>query len=462
MMMRTGIINKAMETIDFQKNDPFPESLAVLYEELMDEVKRKVIANSNDARRSPSKKRAEEMIFKRFGLKTDIDFGAHTAGAVIPFFMNYNHSFSEFISMWRDHGFLADQEKAMDKLKSKEGSIDLTNARLGGFFSEYEHKMWLGAKYWVDYGLTPMEAVAITIHEIGHAFTFYEFSDRMVSTNRVLMEIAKEVSKTNDPKKKSYILRELDFGKKISDSDYDAIVNGNNKVIVGARLFKLMNLAVTDQMGMLYYNRTTSEQMADNFAAKFGCGRHLITGLDKIYQMIGAEEKYRSTRIFNVIIELVMTMVIGVVVFLTLTAPAYLMLVLGGTSGIFWGAIVLCFFYLMFYLYLQSSRESNQYLTYDHLKDRYVRLRQQVIQELKDTTLDPEFIKGRLEDIEIMDKAIAETEVHRGFLNLIFRILSTDDRNAKAMVELNRDLEELANNDLFLASAKLNTLTNLK
>ena len=458
--MRTGIIKTAMETIDFQKNDPFPESLAILYEELMDEIKRNIITNSNDAKRSPYKKRAQDMIFKRFGLKTDIDFGAHTAGAVIPFFMNYNHSFNEFISFWRDYGYLADQEKAMDKLKSKEGTVNLSNATLGGFFSEYEHKMWLGAKYWLDYGLTPMEAAAITIHEIGHAFTYYEFSDRMASTNRVLMEIAKEVSKTNDPKKKSYLLKELDFGKKISDSDYDTIVNGNNKIIVGARLFKLMHLSVTDQMGMLHYNRTTSEQMADNFAAKFGCGRHLVTGLDKIYTKIAAEEKFASTRIFSMIIELVTVMAIGVLTFFTITSPTYVLLVLGGSGTMLWGAVVLCFFYLMFYLYMQSSRESNQHMTYDHLKDRYTRLRQQVIQELKDTTLDTEFVKGRLQDIEIMDKAIAETEVHRGLLNLIFRIFSTDDRNAKAMVDLNRDLEALANNDLYLASAKLNTLTN--
>lgn len=455
--MRRGIISTAMETIDFQKKDPFPLALSVMFEELMDKVKRNVYKSSNETRRSEYKEKIENLIYDRFGIKTKVDLGAYTAGAVIPFLMNFNHSFNEHAATWREYGLLADQEKALANIKSKEGTIDLARAKLGGFFSEFEHNMWLGVKVWVDIGLQPMEGVAITIHEIGHAFTYYEFSDRMSSTNRVLSELAKEVSTTNDPKKKSYILKDLDFGKKLSDSDIDTIINSPNKIIIGARLFKLMHLSVKDQMDMLYYNRTTSEQMADNFAAKFGVGRYLVSGLDRLSHAYFDPDKYRSLRILNTTIDLVKaTVLIGFTIF-TLMSPVLILTAVGGGS-IFMGVLGLLFLYFMIYVGLWSERESNQYMTYDHLKDRYTRVRQQAIQELKDTTLDPEYVKNRLQDIELIDKAIESTVTYRSVFNLLFRIVSSDDRDAKATIEINRDLEALANNDLYLMSAKLSTL----
>ena len=146
-MMRQGIISAAMETIDFQKKDPFPLALSVMFEELMDKVKRNVYKSSNETRRSEYKEKIENLIYDRFGIKTKVDLGAYTAGAVIPFLMNFNHSFNEHAATWREYGLLADQEKALANIKSKEGTIDLARAKLGGFFSEFEHNMWLGLRY---------------------------------------------------------------------------------------------------------------------------------------------------------------------------------------------------------------------------------------------------------------------------------------------------------------------------
>ena len=459
-MARTGIIQVANESIDFQRNDPFVRDLARCYSDIMQDIKDKKFQYRSDLRMSRYKKEIENLIYDRFGIKTDVDIGTPEFGMVSIFMVNPNHSFTDLADLYRQYDLLADQDKALANIKSKEGTVDLDKAKVTGFFSEYVHDMWLGISSWAAHGLTPMESVAITIHEIGHAFTWYEYADRLTRTNRVMSELTYELMNTNDPKKKRYILKDLPKGSRLTDSDIDTIVNGNNRVIVGLRLLKLTGITVNDQMGMGFYNRTTPEQMADNFVAKFGVGKDLVTGLDKVYTHYRRPEKSLVARLhlgyFDVLlitVFLVFTILLYMGVLTVLNTPVGLALVVA--------AVLLYFTYRNWSDYADevgSRRESNQYMSYDHLKDRYTRVRQQIIQELKDPTLPKDYVTQCIEKLEVIDKCIATTEDYRGIINLLFRLFSTDDRDAKAMVDLNRELEALANNDLYLMSAKLSTL----
>ena len=459
-MGRTGIIQVANESIGVQRKDPFVRELARCYSEIMQDIKDKKFQYRSDLRMSRYKNEIENLIYDRFGIKTNVDIGTSEFGMVNIFIMNPNHSFTDLADLYRQYDLLADSEKALANIKSKEGTVDLDKAKVTGFFSEFVHDMWLGISSWASHGLTPMEGVAITIHEIGHAFTWYEYSDRLTRTNRVMSELTHELMDTNDPKKKRYILKDLPMGSKLTDSDIDTIVNGSNRVIVGLRLLKLTGIAIDDQMGMGFYNRTTSEQMADNFAAKFGVGRDLVTGLDKIYAYYRRPEKSLVARMFLNFFDILL-----LYAFLHYTILLYIGVLglLSATIGlaVVMAAVSLYFIYHKWSVYASevgNRRESKQYMTYDHLKDRYTRVRQQIIQELKDPTLPKDYVTQCIEKLEVIDKCIATTEDYRGIINLLFRLFSADDRDAKAMVDLNRELEALANNDLYLMSAKLSTL----
>ena len=459
-MGRIGIMQVANESIDFQRNDPFVRELARCYSDIMQDIKDKKFESRTDLRMSRYKKEIDKLIFDRFGIKTNVDIGTAEFGMVNIFMMNPNHSFTDLADLYRQYDLMADQEIGLINIKSKEGTVDLEKAKVTGFFSEYKHDMWLGISSWASHGLTPMEGVAITIHEIGHAFTWYEYSDRLTRTNRVMSELTHELMNNNDPKKKRYILKELPAGSKLTDSDIDTIVNGTNRVIVGLRLLKLTGIVMGDQMGMGFYNRTTSEQMADNFATKFGVGKDLVTGLDKIYTYYKRPEKSLLTRMllnfFDVILLLAFlnfTKLLYIGVLGVLSAPMGLALVVAAVS-----LYIIYHNWSVYFDQVGSRRESNQYMTYDHLKDRYTRVRQQIIQELKDPTLPKKYVTECIEKLEVIDRCIATTEDYRGIINLLFRMFSVNDRDSKAMVDLNRDLEALANNDLYLMSAKLSTL----
>lgn len=453
-----GILTKpvhnliAMEMIDFQ-DDNFGVELEAevkkIYDEIRGGVTDTVIDNKNNqnninvtiANIGSNLSKIEDMVFKRFGFKIKIDHKSELA-AVLPFYPNKNHIFIK--DYFRGNFTIDDQQKILNKAFDKKGTINLEKAKVGGLFSEYENQVYINFKVLInDIELTPGEITAVMLHEFGHIFNSLEYSNRLESTNQILANIATEITSKKKNKDLVYIYKELKkVNDKVTEQDIDKMVNGTS-VIAGYAWFKNIIGTVETQMKNKKYDETSFEQMADNFAARFKYGRQLITALDKLNIKFGSADKYLSMYIFTEMISI-----------FTFAALALFTIGLFGTGAIFSGII----FALISFMLFRGNGEDFKDYTYDELKIRYIRVRQQYIEQLKKFNVPDKTLKILINQIADIDEIMDNTSKHKLLLSRLTNIIFSNARKANDSIEEQILLEELAHNDLFLKSAQLKTL----
>lgn len=426
----------AAEHIDTQRDD-FGQSLEKAFAFLLSDLD----ASQNKKKNlsdHPSIKKIEDMIFDRFKLKVKIITNSELA-AIMPFYSNRNHIFlPEF---FRGLVSLRDQSKLLSQMESKQGTVNLKTATLGGIFSEYVHPLYLNIDVLTKtLDLSPGELAAVTLHEIGHGFNSCSYSDRTDEVNQVLATVAKRILNRQDAGDVDYIYREL---KKINPSvmkeEIDSVLNGP-RVVAGLSWFRIFTKTVRNLMQNNKYNETAFEQLSDSFAARFGYGAHLSQGLKKILTHV--PEYHNGVRAFIRFSEVVMIALMGFYIFAMVTAF--------GAIGIFLSSV-------LSYFFLYTQGESATDYTYDKLKERYVRIRQDIVDQLKDDSLPRDVVKSMLTDIYTMDEVIKEVKPYNNLLSGLSNILFADNRDAKASIELQQLMEKLASNELFVKSAQFKT-----
>jgi hypothetical protein len=299
-------LNVGLEMIDFQLEDPIGRQLEAIFTDVQNDIQRGVITKRQDLYTKGYDKLLSDVLFKRFGLKSRFNF-VDGAAAIIPFFANRHHIFLDPLFQGRDLG-LADQEKLLKTFDKKTGSVDLKRAKLSGIFSEYEHEVYLDLFGLISYLRMPAnEITGILLHEIGHGFTFYEFADRLESTNQILSHLAFELMSKNNPEKRTYIYRELSRELMNEEHGLDDLINEENRTIIGMKLYKVLFNSIQSQLKNVTYDRTAAEQMADNFTARFGYGRDVIMGLDRLYKAYPNAETNKTIAINEYISEILNT-----------------------------------------------------------------------------------------------------------------------------------------------------------
>lgn len=101
------------------------------------------------------------------------------------------------------------------------------------------------------------------------------------------------------------------------------------------------------------------------------------------------------------------------------------------------------------------NREDVRDYTYDDLKIRYLRVRQDIVDQLKEIKDDKEVVKQMLENIYTIDEAIKSTSVVRTLPAIISNFIFSGARQAVSSIKEQQLFEALASNDLFVKSAEL-------
>lgn len=383
----------------------------------------------------------EAIIHERVGLQVDLVPNQHLASILaVPF--TKSHIFNT-PSLFK----VATEE---DKYT---GYVDLNKAKVGGIFSKFKNKLFINfVQMTVQYKLTPGEITAVILHELGHAFGYCEFSDRLETTNQVLANITKEMTSAKKDRNLTYVFKELsqlDAG--VTEEDVQALLTGP-KVIVGYKLFKLVIDSLSSQMAASLYDKTSSEQTADQFVARFGYGKQLIIASDKL-EVYFRQEINASKNAFNYL----MTSIYGFAIACGIIAT---------WAAVFPAAIL---FGLMFILivaktrkeYVESVRSSGDLyadFAYDDVKARYKRVRNEYIDLIKDTDIPKDELKAILDSIYAMDDIINKTVEYKSIFNVISNALFKENRDAKKAIDEQKLMEQLAHNDLFLKSAELRSI----
>lgn len=436
---RPTLSRLGLEMIDFQK-DGFGKVLENFFKQIEADIKNNEYRNPKELHDSDYPQQLEKLVLSRFGLKIHVNMNTDCLGAIMPYYANNQHVLAaNWVRDFIDDD--ADFNKIRKDIANKTGFIDLKKAKLGGIFSVYVHECWLDVYSMVTfYKMTPGQMAAILLHEIGHAFTYYEYADRLTRTNQVMLNLTEHLF-SNKEKDLNYVYAEVKKIKDITKEEAEVIASGN-RVIAGVKLSRVYIESVGEALTNSKYNDTASEQLADMFASRFGMGRELIEGLEALYKAHGgaAEHKEGVGRFFMYLMSFLAEMMLPAVI-LIYCLPVSVPL------GIALGAFILI-------LLIYNSGDAVRDMTYDDLKQRYVRIRQEYISLVKDKNLGIPALKNHIDKLDYVDKIIADLKPYKGFLRAVSNIAFGVSRDAKADIELQQLIENLAHNDLFLMSAK--------
>jgi hypothetical protein len=422
----------ALEMIEFQDSS-FHEQLSGLFEDL------KKVGQRNMAGSDPAVA-IEKAIFDRTGIQ--IEFTMEEGGAYcMPPILDKN---SPLLSnVWREY---FQHTTALKMIKKAEdglirGTIDLVHSKVTGAFSEVKcilnmPRSWVGGRFG-GREFTGRELSAITLHEVGHLFTGFEYLLHSVTTNQVLAGVARGLEESHDPNERMVILTTAANALKIDPEELKKLADGNGGMFATVKILQEVAKMAPSEIGTSIYDQNNWEQLADQFAARHGAQRDLITSLDLVHRAYG-DISVRSNGMFIAMEILKVLMALGSVV-LAVIAPA--------------AAIVPFFVWMGLLLFDNPGHES-----YDRPGVRLSRIRDQLVAQLKDRDLSKELVDRIKGDLVVVDRLLLTVKDRFTLISAVFNFLSSERRDRFAQEKLARELEQLAANDLFVASAELKTL----
>jgi hypothetical protein len=427
-MKTKQFITAAFETIDFQ-NGNFGKELEILFSILKENYN-----SIETARKSKTIKNIEECIRSNTGLNISIILNNSNLIAMNSISFKHGHIF--FSKYEQELIKEVNKKTTHDKLAkfSSWFEVDLKKSKISGFFSNVKNQLFIEYdKFFSNKSIfTIRELVGIVLHEIGHAFTVFEYCSRVVTNNQALVTVTNSVLNKNDQKIHRQNLETVETFlniKKGSLSDLFEITD--DKVITTVLLDKIINNK-RSELGTDFYDYTSSEYLADQFAARHGYGIDMITGLEKL--------KSNKDSLINYIKDLV-----------GLILEIFTLFIIHVSGPI---STVMFYSFLLYYgkLYKEEGK------LYDDPKIRYKRIKEQLIQNLKKEHLNKTEVETIILNIEKADKIIDSTLPNVSILKTLIEYVYIDKKEKNSM-KLQRKLEELASNDLFVKAAKLKTMT---
>jgi hypothetical protein len=416
----------ALESIEFQRDQMLFKELSACIGEIQ-KLNAKEVADSDLSLQFAG------IIKHHTGINLTIDWKA-SALACVPPMANPNNVFWNRLDLWvRDVIGTADADKILsDPSKKPIGTVDLKRGKVGGVFSEMTCQLWAPAEMFTSKSYTPQEKAAGVIHELGHLFGFFEYMAATLTTNWILSAIAKQYDTSTNVKDREVLLTKIKSAAKLKELDTEALAKSNSKKVVEVVVISSYARELKSEIGSNVFDLNGWEAMADQYAARQGAARDVVTFLDKLYRE-GGSIKYRGllTYLF------VEAMKIAGVVLAPFTAGFTLVV----TAS----------------LMMMDSVDLSDRL-YGTLQTRFGRMRDQLVAELKEPGLDDERQKALAQDIQTIDDLLKELPERQQLLGYIVDFCSPFQRKRISQEKLQRELEQLAHNDLFVRAANLKQL----
>lgn len=429
-MLVQHLLSLGVEMIDYQR-DGFGDKVEAVVQVLKDKIQDGIYRSRSSVQASDEAKQIEKLIYDRIGMKIKLKVNDYLPAAVIPFYSNPSNIFLHK-SLHPDG--VASQQKKMKDLVGQRGTVDTRKARLGGFFSDVDVLLFIDfVGLFQNVHASVREVTAFIFHELGHGFYAFEYADRLSSTNQVMAAAALAMT-DNDPKSRELLYVELQkIDKKVTKDEVAKLVS-EHRIIAGKKLFFMVQDHVDSQLKNDAYDKIAFEQMADNFASRFGYGRDIVSGLQKFQAVYGTPDS-------------------------AFTISQYFMLgyVALGVANIAMGSFIIGAFVMILFGWILAkiTGETARVNTYDDAKIRYKRIRNDMINVLKDRELDPDIKKALLMQIADIDAAVGKTPISRTILDQVANLVFSADRNAKSSMKHQQQLENLSANDIFLKSNQL-------
>ena len=346
--------------------------------------------------------------------------------------LNMNHVFRyDYLREWFGSELeeVATKDIRKDKSKSKTGWVDIKNQKVGGYYSDMEIPIWIGfdgiVKIKSGWNETAEEITAVILHEVGHAFSFFIAMHYLIRSNSALQSTHRELMECSTQSSRVKLLTTVSSDLDVTIDDIDGLAVNNDKDMISTVLLSGMMKNIRNELGGDIYDMRDCEAMADNFAAKNGFGLELVTGLDK-FPAYNADKYGRSRNMLMLLLQIVLN--VG------LTAMS---------AGLW--------LFVVFNI-------NNTKKIYDDPVERYTRIRQDIIGNLKSQNVPAKVRDKALDDIEVIDKIISKYNNKPELFVAMSEFFLKEGRRNKSVRKLNQLFEKMANNDLYVAAAKFERL----
>ncbi len=366
------------------------------------------------------------------GLNVRISVNDSGPSVGIPM-VNKNHVFiEEWMREWLDNDDIySKMKKAKGILK---GTVDLEKARVSGIYSEVESTINMPYSWFKGVmGVTPEECAAVTLHEVGHLFTYYEYMNRSVTSNQVLAALSIGYANADNFEKRKDILIAAKKALDLKQEGIEELASSTKSEIVAAVIIANLADKSRSELGVNIYDQNSWEYLADEFAARHQAGKHLITGLDKIIKAYG-HMSYRGRGTYLALEAIKLSLIALGIMSLATPAAGFVsaMIILGAINFIMGDSDI---------------------VIYDEPEARMRRIKQQIIQAMKDTKLSKETIVQLNEDLKMIDSVMEHVKDKRQFFGIVGDFLIPSMRKNRSYVVMQQELEKIANNELFAKAA---------
>lgn len=445
------------EAIAYQRNDSFGPELESLVTEFVELVKQdtpsKFIEGNKDL-----KDRFNKLVLGRTGINayliTDKALAATMPNVYNPNTILGNEELNDALngdyhSLWGS-GLLYNKQSGF-----KVGTVDLKKAKLGGWFCEQPVPVFANFIDLVkQHELTPPEITAVILHELGHDFEGAAMCTRVNTSNQVVADAVKNINGVPEDQRMEYVYRELSkVSPQLSKEDVDGL-GSSNPVVMGVSSFRAIVEITRSLSDSEHHDRTTYEALSDSFAVRFGYGQYLASGLDKMLNDPGRKVIALGASVFKaaLVLMLILEIIKLIRAFWSLkgTSEALLKISISILISIMQRVIAAV-------VLTNTERESTRDMTYDLDKDRFIRVRNDLVNSLKDDAIDTKTRKSTLEQIKFVDTVINRSTNLRGILGGLSILLSPTDRNVYKAIKTQQEVEKMIANDIFVSASKLKT-----
>lgn len=437
----------SVEAIHHQKDTRIFREISAQFQSILDIAR----PNVNDVAAAFTE--VDKIVLRRTGINIDLKYNKALIenAYVIPPDINKNHP---LIREWTRPYFSDDDAiRSLKKIQKDrlEFQIDRKNAKIKGDIASFKIIVVLYMGLFIDGRYTADEITAVFMHELGHAWYWSELLANQVSTNQALRAVSQGFLKTNDPELKIQILREAERVVGPIENK-DQLAQSTTAGEVETVVIKSAMRQCRSELGSNVYDQRGFEYLADQFVARFGGALHLAKAMEKIYNH--PHYKHASFRsgtfhVFSNIAGLVQS------VFMTaLLATAGVAMTLPVIAAI--GAALLAVGGVLFLAGDPLAHGETD--SYDRPGERFMRMKRELIDSLKDKDMDKETRAAVVSSIESIDRILTNVKDRWSWYAQMWGILSPKGRIQRQKITEQQLLEQLANSDLYTLSSKLQTM----
>ncbi len=319
------------------------------------------------------------------------------------------------------------------------GTIDLATGKMSGVFSRLQHDIGVPMVL-LRSGeiLQADEFAANTLHEVGHIVGLTIYSVFTSATSYLLEGITRlnDGSLSVGERKKYYttLWQVCSLNEKELSNALEGLgPNGASLEIIDAGI-----RSAQKQFGVNLALTSAFEQIADQYAARFGAGRALVLALDKLNRMHGKQGLNSKRNLINAAV--------------TISSGAA---ALAAVTG---GPVTLGASLLYFYAIGKISATSEVDQTYGPRKMRYERILQDNVAQIKIAKSEgcpASVIDGLIEQNDAIRQVLKDYTDKKDIIEKITYLISPRYKNQVKDAQYLSALETLANNPLFELSEKL-------